>query len=692
MRQQAGYRRKGFGGKSKNHGDRKNFGRKPVSGRTAQKSSLGRNNRGEQAREVEGLIRLGTKRIGYVTSEGFKEDIRIDFPFLNSALHGDTVKVLLHATQRSQREREERPQEQTGEVTTITKRARNKFVGTLNGEFLLPDDRRIYADVYVPNTPQVASQDGQKVLVEITKWNNNRFEGVVREVLGAPGAHETEIRSILAASGIVYDFPTEVEAEAQELKTDFDAAVARELKTRRDMRDTLTFTIDPADAKDFDDAISLRMLESGRQEVGVHIADVSYFVKPGTVLDREATSRANSVYLVDRTIPMLPEVLSANLCSLVPDQDRLTYSAIFVMDKTGKVESEWFGRTVIHSAKRFTYEEAAAVLEMKKGLYASELATLNSIAQSLHKERVKTGSVIFEKDEVKIELGPDKRPIRISVKERLATHKLVEEFMLLANKHVARYLSKAVGKLGGAAMYRIHDVPDPERILLLKTYLRSLGYKMESSPKRFGAREINELFAQIKGEDIEHLVQTAVLRSMAKAIYSTSNIGHFGLGFDFYTHFTSPIRRYPDLLVHRLLTKYLAGKPIDAAAVANFAKIASYSSTKEKEAESAERESIKYKQAEYMAGRLITNKEQVYEGVITGVTEWGIFVEDKSTKCEGMVRLSSLSDDYYEFNEKKFALVGSRTKKVYRLGDRIAIKLSAVDVARHQITWELASQ
>ncbi|MEK7535949.1 MAG: ribonuclease R [Patescibacteria group bacterium] len=678
-------KRQEFGGKNKNHGNRQNFGRKQPRF-TREVSSK---------KEIEGVIKLAGKKGGFVELDKDRE-VQIYPAFLGTALHNDTVKVLIH-------------HDGTGEVIDVLTRSRNRFVGLIENDKFIPDDRRFYLDTQIsPPAPSPYDKgrageeiEDKKVLVEITDWKSSPLKGKIIDILGEQGSHETEIKSILAAGGIVYDFPVEVEQEARNWQAKYLNLIPEEIKSRRDMRDTLTFTIDPADAKDFDDALSLKSLGNGKWEVGVHIADVSYFVRPGTELDREARERANSVYLVDRTVPMLPEVLSADICSLVPNQDRLTYSAIFVIDSDGKVESEWFGRTIIHSQKRFTYEEAADLLSGKSVQSAvegpallNELGILNNLSKKLHQERLKSGSIIFEKDEVKIELDKNKKPIRIYIKESLPTNKLIEEFMLLANKHVARYLSRSVGNLGGGTVYRIHDKPDPERIEALLAFLRSLGYKFEGQKdnlaKNFGASQINELFAQMEGEDIESLVHTAVLRSMAKAIYSTSNLGHFGLGFEHYTHFTSPIRRYPDLMVHRLLTKYLEGKPIDKLEVANYERVLKHSSVKEKEATDAERESIKYKQAEYMSTQQERNPRNIYEGIITGVTEWGIFAEDQITKCEGMLRLSSLGDDYYEFDEKKFALVGRKSKKVYRLGDKLKVKLSEVDIPRHQITWELA--
>lgn len=643
--------KQGFGGKSKNKGHRTKFKRQaPKRGASRVRS------------EFEGVIKLAGKKGGFVDTPDGKSEVNVPQDVLNGALSGDSVLIRQFGKGEA-------------EVVRITARAKDRFVGSVIEGRFIPDDRRVYLNFRV-----TGGEDKKKVLIQVTDWHSDPIEAKVVEVLGEPGTHETEIRSILAASGIVYDFPAEVERGAEAAKK-----YITEISGRRDMRNTTTFTIDPADAKDFDDALSFKDLGSGKYEIGIHIADVSHFVRPGTALDTEARRRANSVYMVDRTVPMLPEVLSADICSLVPNQDRLTYSAIFVMDKSGRVSDEWFGRTIIHSVKRFTYEEAFAVLEAKSGPHANELQILNTIAESLHKERVRKGSVVFEKDEIKIKLDANKKPIAVEIKERLATHKLIEEFMLLANKHVAQYLFRAVGKRGGAAVYRIHDTPDKDRVALVRQFLKSLGYKIEGDWKHFGHKEINELFAQVKGEDIESLVQTAVLRSMAKAIYSTRNIGHFGLGFEYYTHFTSPIRRYPDLLVHRLLTKYLAGQSIDKVEILEFERIARYSSEKEREAEAAERESIKYKQAEFMSGKI----GQSFDGTITGVTEWGIFAEESTARAEGMLRLSSLGDDYYEFDEKRFALIGRKNKKSYRLGDKIKLKLAEVDVPRHQITWEL---
>jgi len=660
-----------FGGKSKNHGHRAKLKyNKPFKYR-----ELNRNyGKKHFKQEIEGVLKTLGRRGGMVLADKTLEEITIEPSNLGKALNGDRVRVRIRYAGR-------------GEVIAVLARAKTRFVGMVQGDFLVPDDRRMYVNIYLPHHAKRDANEGEKAVVEMLGWKGEYPEGQVLEILGKPGEHETEISSILSEAGIVHNFPIEVEREAQKIKMGIHEIMQSEVPKRRDMRSASTFTIDPVDAKDFDDALSLKSLGGGRCEVGVHIADVSFFVKPGTALDTEAAKRANSTYLVDRTIPMLPEVLSGDICSLMPNQDRLTYSAIFEIDMQGKVHKEWFGRTIIHSVKRFTYETAQGVLDSGNGPHVAELKTLWEIAFKLHKERIKRGSIIFDKDEIKIEMDANKKPMRIYVKEHLATHKLIEEFMLLANRHVAQYFHKISGGRQTGTLYRIHDTPNKERVENLKLFLQSLGYKIEGNWKKFGHKEINDLFEQVKGADIEELVQTAVLRSMAKAIYSIRNIGHFGLGFEHYTHFTSPIRRYPDTVVHRMLTKHLGGKTVSPSEVADYEHMASYSSEKEKESENAERESIKFKQAEYMQTRL--GRGEVFDGTIVGVTEWGLFVADKATRCEGLVRIGSLGDDYYEFNEKKFALIGTKTKKVFRLGDNIKVKLAEVDIPRHQITWEL---
>jgi ribonuclease R len=672
-------RKKEFGGKSKNKGHRTRFSRSKPKGE----------DKGHAKGELVGVIKILGRKGGVIVNEKTFEEIRIEPGALGTALNGDTVKV--NVTKRSHRQEAERPRESTGRVTEVIARAKTRFVGVIQGDFLVPDDRRVYTNIFLPHHAKRDANEGDKAVVEMLEWKSEYPEGRVLEVLGRPGEHETEIKSILGESGIVYDFPTEVEKEAESIKKHIHETMRAEIPKRRDMRHTTTFTIDPLDAKDFDDALSIKTLGNDLWEVGIHIADVSFFVNPGTALDNEAAKRANSTYLVDRTIPMLPHVLSGDICSLVPNQDRLTYSSIFHIDSRGKVSNEWFGRTVIHSIKRFTYETAQGILDSGKGERAEELKILWTIASNLHKERLAKGSIVFDKEEVRVEMDEHKRPKRIYVKEHLATHSLIEEFMLLANAHVAHFFHRITKGESAGTLYRIHDSPNKERIENLKIFLQSLGYKIEGNWKsagwRIGHKEINALFAQVKGADIEELVQTAVLRSMAKAIYSVRNIGHFGLGFDYYTHFTSPIRRYPDTVVHRMLTKHLDGKKVSPAEIEDYEAMARYSSEKERESENAERESIKFKQAEFMAARL--GKGEIFEGTVVGVTEWGLFVAERDTRSEGLVRVGSLGDDYYEFNEKKFALIGSKTKKTFRLGDRVKVKLAEVDIARHQITWEL---
>ncbi|MFH1365882.1 MAG: ribonuclease R [Patescibacteria group bacterium] len=644
--------------------------------------------------KVEGIISLSSRGTGYVAvgeEKNKQYDPEINFRHLNTALHGDLVEIILHPKVSSGKER------QTAEVSRIIKRAKIRFAGVLETEnklfFLKPDDLKMYTDILIPEKFLNNAKAGQKVFVEIVSWEDSRKapEGKVVKILGKPGNNNVEMQAIAIEKGFDSELPNKVEEEAKKIKS----GGIKELEApclpagRRDFRKTLTFTIDPTDAKDFDDAISFREVENSlagpetSYEIGIHIADVTHYVKIGSALDEEARERGTSVYLVDRTIPMLPEILSNDLCSLVPNKDRLTMSAVFIVDKNAKIKNEWFGRTVINSQKRFSYEEAEKTIKNTEALLHKELSVLNNLAKKLLKERLDRGAMSLDQVEVKFVLDPNGLPIKVIKKERGDAEKLIEEFMLLANKKVAEVLSKNV------SLYRVHDFPNKEKMTDLAFFLRSLGHKVSLQDGIIPTSEINKLLLNLAGKNskstMSDTVNQAVIRSMAKAIYSTKNIGHYGLAFAFYTHFTSPIRRYPDIVVHRLLLDYLAGKKIAKEKLQDYEKIARISSEQEKRASEAERTSIKYKQAEYMSKRL----GKSFMGIISGLTQWGMYVEEIETKCEGLVRIRDLNDDFYIFNEKKLELVGQKKKKKYRFGDKVKIKVKAVDLEKKTIDYIL---
>lgn len=636
---------------------------------------------------LEGVISVSAKGTGYVKIPDKKEDIEIDFQDLNTALHGDLVEIIPHPKKHGR---------QTAEVFKILTRAKIRFVGVLETEnkmfFLKPDDVKMYTDILIPEKFLNNAKVGQKVFVEIISWNNPRKmpEGKVINILGKPGENDTEMHSIAIEKGFAASLPNKVEEEAKRIR---EKGISKnDFIGRKDFRKTLTFTIDPADAKDFDDAISFKVLNDREYEVGIHIADVSHYVRTGSALDAEAKERGTSVYLVDRTIPMLPEILSNDLCSLVPNKDRLTMSAVFVLTQDAKVKDAWFGRTIIHSQKRFTYEEAEESIKKSSKPLHKELSTLNNLAKKLTKERFARGAMSLEQEEVKFVLTDTGVPIRVIKKERGDSNKLIEEFMLLANKKVAELLSPKKTKGTNdetISIYRVHDLPNKEKMADLASFLQSLGYKMPMQNGIIPAGEINKLLENLSkkntSETILDTVQRAVVRSMAKAIYSTKNIGHYGLAFEYYTHFTSPIRRYPDILVHRLLADHLIGKKIGKEKLGEYEKMAFISSEQEKRASDAERASIKYKQVEYMSTRLGKN----FEGIISGMTEWGMYVEEIETKCEGLVRLRDMDDDFYVFDEKRLEMVGQKKKKKYRFGNRVKIKVKTVDLEKKTIDYVL---
>ncbi len=564
--------------------------------------------------------------------------------------------------------------------------ARPGFSGILErengGYYVRPDDSRMYADIFIPEKNLSGSKEGEKVFTQIVSWRDPRRhpEGKIKKRLGRPGENETEMEALSLERGFALELPEKAKKEARVIKE--KGITEKDLADRRDFREIPTFTIDPEDAKDFDDAVSFLDLKNGQYEVGVHIADVSHYVLPESELDREAKARGTSVYLVDRVIPMLPETLSNDLCSLLPNKDRLAVSAVFILDQKGKVKKEWFGRTIIRSCKRFTYEEAEKSLKASSAPLHRELSLLNGLAKKLTKERFARGAVSLDQEEVKFVLDKNGRPMKVVKKERGDSNRLIEELMLLANRKVAEKISGKM-KEKNIFVYRVHDRPNAEKMQDLALFLSGIGYKVALKNGIIPSGEINAILEDLSGREEKDAVHRAVIRSMAKAIYSTENIGHYGLAFSHYTHFTSPIRRYPDIVVHRLLLDHLAGKKIGAGMLSVYERISKHASEMEKRASEAERASVKLKQAEYMSIRI----GQKFEGIISGLKEWGLYVEEKETKCEGLVRLRDLSDDFYIFDEKRMEMVGQNKKRKYRLGDKIKIKVKGVDLSRRNIDY-----
>ena len=660
--------------------------------------------KGGENKKLLGIIKITAKPMGFVVVPDRDDDIIVFEENLNCALDKDEVEVeIIGKDTRPPRIRESVAGGETrkkGRITKIIKRNKVRFVGTIEliGSKIIfkPDDFKFYKDVDLFDFPKDI-KPGTKVLAEIN-WTNPNLnpKGKIISVIGKKGEHETEMQSILLDKGIVYNFPPDVEKEAEQVsKMPFDTS------DRRDFRNITTFTIDPKDAKDFDDALSYEELGENKIRVGVHIADVSHFVRPGTALDREAKERSFSTYLVDRTIPMLPEVLSNNLCSLMPNVDRLAFSAVFdIKVDTGEILDRWFGKTIINSDKRFSYEEAQESLDEAAGSnsfrsqdaahislqeFSLRLKELNRIANIYRAENKKNGAIEFETDEVRFELDEKGKPIRIYKKERLDTMKMIEEWMLLANREVAKFISDKIGKKGGAGIFRVHNLPKMERIEELAIFVRALGHDLPIKNGEVSAKDINLLLKQIEGHASESLIKTATIRSMAKAIYSTKNIGHFGLAFKYYTHFTSPIRRYPDLMIHRILERYLKNEPVPKNEFTNFSKIANDASEKEVVIAEAERDSIKYKQVEFMIDKI----GQEFDVVISGVTEWGMYVENPETKVEGLVRIKDLGDDFYKLDQKNYCIKGERTKKKFSLGDSVRVKLLSADLNRKTLDFKL---
>jgi len=618
---------------------------------------------------LEGIFSVGKNDLGYVRIPDQKQIIDIPGHKNHTALNRDRVKIKL--TKKDQ-----------GEVIEILRRAKRGFTGVLKKHdtyYVLETSDRRDPEIIIPEPDVTPEMFDKKVFVTINRWSDNGPMGIIEKVMGEVGDNNVEMEALALEKGFDAVFSDEVEKEANALadrgitETDFE--------DRKDVRDITTFTIDPEDAKDFDDALSFVDNNNGTYEIGIHIADVSHYVTPGSALDLEAQERTTSVYLVDRTIPMLPEAISNNLCSLRPNEDKLAYSAIFTIDDNGEVSDEWFGRTVINSDKRFTYKEAQDVLDNNEGPFAKELLILNNISKKYNAERLNNGALQIESPEVVFRLDDAGKPIKIEKKHRIDTNKLIEEFMLLANKRVAKFMSKKTKE--SVFVYRVHDKPNPEKMQNLWTYLKTLGYKVNYRDGVIPTNELNALLREIDEGDMKDAIQTAIVRSLAKAVYTTENIGHYGLGFSYYTHFTSPIRRYPDVLVHRLVEHCLKGETVSRDDFEFYERMMSHSSAREKDAQEAEWASISYKQVEYMGDHI----GETYEGSITSITSFGMFVRERETLAEGLVRYRDIPGDHYIFDEKKFTARGKKTNKVFSVGTSVKIKVVKTDLKNTSIDY-----
>ena len=647
----------------------------------------------EEVNYYEGVLDMTTRKDGYVIVEELEEDVYIPQKNINKAFDGDRVKIYVY------RKRTNKKNE--GEVVEVIERKKLNFVGILHLNdkfgFVEIQNPKMYTDIFVPKDklPKEA-KNGLVVTVKFEKWDDKDSPtGSVMEVLGEPGSHETEMQTILIENGLPHDFPKEVEEFANQLDTSIQE---KEIKKRRDMRDTLTFTIDPKDAKDFDDALSFKILENGNYEIGIHIADVSHYVEPGTILDDEAYERGTSIYLVDRVVPMLPEVLSNNACSLRPHEEKYTFSAVFEINKKAEVVKNWFGRTVTYSDARFAYEEAQHIIETKKGSIPNEISltgklydttpeiveavlTLDSLAKKMRAKRMSSGAISFDKVEVKFNLDEHNDPIGVYFKTSQDANKLIEEFMLLANKKVSEFIGKQEPQK--TFVYRCHDEPNDDKLAALENVVGKFGYKLNLKDRKSVSRSLNGLLKDVQGKKEQNMVDTLTIRTMSKAYYSTNNIGHYGLAFDYYSHFTSPIRRYPDVMAHRLLQRYIDGK--NSANEEEYEGRCNHCSDMEMFATNAERDSIKYMQVKFMQD----HQNEQFLGVISGVTEWGIYVEIEQNKCEGMVRLRDIKEDHFEFDQENFAIVGKKTKKVYQLGDEVYVTVKNADLVKRHLDFNL---
>jgi ribonuclease R len=635
---------------------------------------------------ISGKVDMTSTGTAYVVSEETENDTFISQRKTLNALHGDIVKVKLYPGRRGKQE---------GEIIEILERAKTEFVGTIQLSpkfgFLVPSNNRIHVDIYIPLDKLNGAKDGQKAIARIVEWGKNSVNpiGEITEVLGNVGENNTEMHAILAEYGLPYQFPKDVEKAADLIPVKI---TEQEIAKRKDFREITTFTIDPVDAKDFDDALSIQKLENGNWEIGVHIADVSHYVKPESIIDKEGFSRATSVYLVDRVVPMLPEVLSNNVCSLRPNEEKLCFSAVFEITDDAEVVAEWFGRTIINSDKRFTYEEAQQIIETGEGEFKDEVLTLNRLAKILRANRFKKGSIAFDKMEVKFHLDEAGNPTGVFFKVAKDSNQLIEDFMLLANRKVAEFIGKSKTAKDSkdkskesqrSFVYRVHDKPNPDKLEQFVEFVAKFGYKINIKNERAVADSMNNLLKEVNQKKESGMIEMLAIRTMAKAVYTTKNIGHYGLGFEYYTHFTSPIRRYPDVMVHRLLQHYLDGGK--SPEIEKLEEQCKHSSEMEKLAAEAERASIKYKQVQFLQDKI----GEEFQGIISGVTEWGIFVELKENHCEGMIRLRDLQDDNYYFDEDNYCLRGKKYGKVLTLGDEVTIQVKRADLVKKQLDFSL---